>query len=130
MLLDSLDGMNALHAHLQRFVGSDEPALSLAADRSGSAVPYSELLVGLHIRIRRGQSSYGLASSGVSLDRESRVRHVSFFHFDKSEEGAHHHPELNVPEYIAKDSMTLIIEVDSGWIEELAVEAESQNRPR
>jgi hypothetical protein len=54
MLLDSLDGMGALHERLQRFAGSDEPALSLAADQSGTPAPYAELLAGLKIRKSAG----------------------------------------------------------------------------
>ena len=122
MLLDSLDGMTALHGQLQRFVGSDEPALSLAADQSGTPAPYAELLAGLQIRKSDGPINLQLTEQrwlSLTGSKESLSRYVSFFQFDETEEGAHHHPEhVNVPGHIAQGSMSLIIEVDSDWAPE------------
>jgi len=122
MLLDSLDGMNVLHEQLERFVGSEEAVLSLAADQSGVSAPYSELLAGLQIRKSEGQAYLQLTEQRWLLltgSKENLSRYVSFFHFDQDEEGAHHHPEhVSVSGYIAQGSMSLIIEVDSDWVSE------------
>lgn len=123
MLLDSLTGINALHERLRRFVTSDETALSLTADRAGSPAPYSELLNGLRIekrdeavRLCLTQDRWlQLTGSPVNLER-----YIGFFRFDDDEEGAHHHPEhVSVAGYIDPGTMSLIIEVDTDWIEEI-----------
>jgi hypothetical protein len=95
---------------------------TLAADQSGTAAPYSELLAGLQIQKSEGPIHLQLTEQrwlALTGSQENLSRYVSFFHFDESEEGAHHHPEHeDVPAYIAQDSMSLIIEVDSDWVQE------------
>jgi hypothetical protein len=96
MLLDSLDAMNTLHERLQRFVRSDETVLALAADQSGTTAPYSELLAGLQILKSEGPIHLRLTEQrwlSLAGSEENLSRYVSFFHFDESEEGSHHHPE-------------------------------------
>src|SRR5262245_28215770 len=106
MLLDSLVGMNALHEQLLRFVVSDQTVLALAADLSGIPAPYSELLAGLRIRKSEGPIHLRLTEDrwlSLTGSKENLSRYASFFEFDESEEGAHHHPEhVNVSGYITQ----------------------------
>jgi len=53
-----------------------------------------------------------------------RLQEFEFFHFDDDEEGAHHHPEhVSAAGYLIPESMSLIIEVDSDWVEEIRAES-------
>lgn len=126
MLLDSLAGMNALHEQLRRFVESDETVLTLPADHAGPAAPYSQLLVGLQIRKTMGPISLELTKQrwlSLSGSTENLARYVAHFQFDDSEEGAHHHPENEqIDGYLTPGTMSLIIEVDSNWTEEISAE--------
>jgi hypothetical protein len=126
MLLDSLAGMKTLHEQLVRFIESDETVLTLAADHSGLPRPYSRLLLGFQIRKAVGPIRLELTPQrwlSLSGSKENLARYVAFFQFDDSEEGAHHHPEhVHIDGYLAPGSMSLIIEVDSNWIEEVGAE--------
>jgi len=123
MLLDSLVAMNALHDRLRGFVASTQTVLALPADQSGTAAPYAELLAGIELRKGDGPLDLRLTPQrwlSLSGSQENLARYVEFFRFDDDEEGAHHHPEhANSAGYIAPGTMSLIIEVDSSWVEEM-----------
>jgi hypothetical protein len=72
---------------------------------------------GLQIRKSEGPIRLQLTEQHwlvLTGSKENLSRYVSFFHFDESEEGAHHHPEHeNVSAYTAQGSMSLVIEVES-----------------
>lgn len=127
MLLDSLAGMNALHDRLQEFVLSNSSELALPADRSGTSAPYSELLGGLEIRKTKAALFLSLTPHRWLLltgSPQNLTRYISFFRFDEDEEGAHHHPEhVNEAGYMRSGTMSLIIEVDSSWMDELRAES-------
>jgi len=123
MLLDSLVGMNALHNQLREFVLSNSTQLAVAADQSGAAAPYRELLGGLEIRKTEAPLFLSLTPNRWLLltgSQQHLTRYVSFFRFDEDEEGAHHHPEyVQEAEHMTTGTMSLVIEVDSHWIDEL-----------
>jgi hypothetical protein len=127
MLLDSLAGMNALHNQLQEFVLSNSSQLAVPADQSGAPAPYRELLGGLEIRKTEAPLFLSLTPNRWLLltgSQQHLTRYVSFFRFDEDEEGAHHHPEhVREAEYMSSGTMSLIIEVDSNWIDELRAES-------
>jgi hypothetical protein len=48
------------------------------------------------------------------------MRYINYFKFKENEEGNHHHPEYEkVAGYMAKRTMSLIIEVDTERIEDI-----------
>jgi len=121
MLLDSFKGMNATHDKLQQFLSSPSTSIYLEASRRGGPEPYDELLAG--IEIYKGDGPINLSLTGErrlhlvgSLDNLSR--YFSFFIFPEDEQDNHHHPEyVRVANYIAKGTMSLIIETDSDYEE-------------
>jgi hypothetical protein len=122
MVLDSVDGLNALHKTLVAFLSSPERVIRLDADRSGSAKPYDELLAGLEF-----EKSEGPIHVSFTADRWLRAEggkdnlsvYVEFFAFADDEDGNHHHPEYVMKEdYIHPGTMSVIIEADSDWVEE------------
>jgi len=45
---------------------------------------------------------------------------ISLFEFESDEEGTHHHPEyIHKNNYLSADTLCLIIEVDSEWVEDV-----------
>jgi len=121
VLLDSLKGMNAIYDKLQRFLSSPDPSLYLEAKCSGGPEGYDELLAGLEIQKGDGPINLSLTS-----DRRLHLigspgnlsRYFSFFKFREDEQDNHHHPEyVRIANYIAKGTMSLIIETDSDYEE-------------
>jgi hypothetical protein len=130
MLLDSLSGMTATHESLVSFLRSEQTSIFLAADTSGSAEPYSHLLKGLHI-IKSNDPICLTLADDQRLRLEGSVDnlrlYVKYFKFTEKEdeEGRHHHPEYVLENgepkkgYLSPKTMSLIIEVDTEYINEL-----------
>jgi hypothetical protein len=117
MIFDSISGLNRVHAELTRFLASAERSIRLAADSSGSAGPYDELLGGLEI-----EKTVGPIYVSLATDRWLRIEggqsnlevYAEFFSFRDDEEGNHHHPEhVFRPDYIKRGTLSVIIEADS-----------------
>ena len=127
MILDSLGGMNAVHARLRKFLSSNESRIVFEADCSGSPKPYSGFLGALVFEIGAGPIVVSISEANrlrVSGSRENLAIYAEHFAFRESEEGSHHHPEsLNRPEYVAANSLSTIIEVDTDRIRELEGES-------
>jgi len=121
VLLDSLQAMNALYQRLEAFLSSGEQHIRLEADRWGSPDPYDEFLGGLEMQKGEGALMVSMMPSRwlhIMGAVHNLKRYVSHFHFD--EDNIHHHPENVSPDgYIQPGSLSLIIEVCSGWIEDL-----------
>ena len=123
MLLDSLEGMQALHAALQRFLASGAGSVRLDAEQWGGSEPHDELLPGLEVEKGQGPVLLSMTPAKwlhLTGSPENLERYVSHFRFGEDEEGNHHHPE-HVPDegYISPISMSIILEVSSDWIQEL-----------
>lgn len=122
MLLDSLKGMRASYEHLIAFLQSAEWATTLEADCTGTAEPYDGLLVGLIVEKANGPIKLSITPNkwlNLSGSVENLTHYISHFEFNDDEEGEHHHPEhMNVKNYISSDSLGLIIEVDTDFIEQ------------
>ena len=125
MVLDSIAGFNEIHARLSEFLQSDQRLIRLSADVSGSAEPYDELLPALEI-----EKTEGPVYVYLSTERALRITggvenlriYADFFRFRDDEEGAHHHPEyVKRPGYIKPGTLSVIIEADTAYIEELRV---------
>lgn len=128
MLLDSLLGMNALHDKLETFLRSRDDVIDILADTNGSPEPYETLLYGLRVIksdgpiLLRLDDQKMLVFSGSS---ENLLLYISYFRFENDEEGNHHHPkyvwdvERRQPKqgYLSANTLSLIIEVDSEWLE-------------
>ena len=121
LLLDSLAGMNALHARLERFLETCSIRLRLEADQTGTAEPHDELLPGLEIMKTEGpvelmmtpENWLKLTGSPLNLKR-----YVSHFRFEQDED--YHHPDhCGGRDYLSPVSMTMTVEVSSRWIEDL-----------
>jgi hypothetical protein len=131
MLVDSLTGMNETHNRLQDFLLWEQKSTYLPADCSGSAEPYQELLHGFEIVKSEGPLKLSITNQRNLLLAGS-VKNLLYcmrhFKFDAGEEGEHHHPEYvlvngePLPGYIAPGTLSLIIEVDSEWIESMQEE--------
>ena len=123
MLLDSLAGMNSIYERLKLFLASAEKVIEIASSPGGKPDPYEELLCG--IRVEKGEGPLNLSltnnrwlhliGSSGNLDR-----YIKYFKFREDEGGNHHHPEyIAVEGYIARGTMSLIIEMDTERIEEI-----------
>jgi len=121
MLLDSLEGMNALHAQMRNFLASESQSIRLDAEQWGSAEPHDELLPGLEIIKGDGPLLLTMTPEKWLTLRGSRTnleRYVSHFHFDKDDEN--HCPDRPpAGDYISPVSMSMMVEVCSDWIREL-----------
>jgi hypothetical protein len=117
MLLESLEGMNSLHEKLIAFLASSENSIALPASSLGSPEPYQELLGGLEVLKGEGPLSLSLTPKRwlrLAGAPQHLAHYLSFFHFEESEEGCHHHREyVEVEGYIAQGSISLLLEVDS-----------------
>ena len=120
MILDSIKGINVIHDELQEFLSSDAKSIYFEANLTGGPEMYAELLVGLEIQKGTGPINLSLTSDRRLLlvgSTENLLRYITFFKFSEDKEGQHHHPEyVRVADYIAKGSMSLIIETDSDYI--------------
>jgi hypothetical protein len=127
MVLDSLRGMNATHERLRQFLISNERSIAFKCECSGSPAPYSEFLGALNVEVREGPivvSIAGANSLQIEGSRENLAIYASHFAFRESEEGAHHHPEyLDRSGYVAPNSLSIIIEVNTDHVEELEGES-------
>ncbi|HLW74514.1 MAG TPA: hypothetical protein VKT74_05550 [Gammaproteobacteria bacterium] len=130
MLLDSLEGMNALHACLQRFLASGAGVIRLDAELWGGSEPHDELLPGLEVEKGEGPVLLSMTPAKwlhLTGSPENLRRYVSHFHFGKEGEGEHHHPEHVSDEgCVSPISMSIILEVSSAWIRELKAKRHSQ----
>jgi hypothetical protein len=120
-LLDSFQGMNALHGRLKAFLSSGEESVRLEAEEWGDSAHYQELLGGLEIHKGDGPITLTLTPLRWLLltgSPKNLQRYIGRFHFETDED--HHHPEYTQDEgYMSKDSMSLIIEVNSDWISDI-----------
>jgi hypothetical protein len=123
MLLDSLDGMNALYARLEQFLASGDASLRLEADQWGTPEPHDELLEGLEVTKGEGPTLLSMTPAKwlqLTGSPDNLRRYVSHFRFGDDEEGKHHHPDHMQGEgYVSPISMSMILEVSSEWIQEL-----------
>ena len=127
MILDSIMGLNELHARLQSFLESEQRSIRLSADVSGSAEPYEELLSALEIEKTEGPIFAFLSSDRalkITGGVENLVVYAEAFRFRNDEEGSHHHPEyVKRTGYIKPGTLSVIIEADSEYIAELRDES-------
>jgi len=130
MLLDSMDRMNALHARLEDFLTSYARLIRFEADRWGTPVPYDLLLAGLEVHKGQGPALLSVTDSGwlqLAGSAHNLRRYVSNFSFEQDD--CYHYPENPVlDEYIARDSLGLIVEVCSEWVQELEASRLSEHR--
>lgn len=123
VILDSVSGLNDLHARLRSFLVSDQRTVRLAAVTSGSPEPYDELLPTLEVEKTEGPIHASISAERVlriAGDPENLAVYVEHFRFRDDEDGAHHHPEHVRREcYIEKGSMSVIIEAGTVHIEDL-----------
>ena len=121
MLLDSQKGMTAIYDKLQSFLLSPSTSFYLEASQLGGPEPYDELLIGLQIQKSDGPINLSLTSNRrlhLVGSPENLARYFSYFEFGEDEQDEHHHPEhVKVANYIAKGTMSLIIETDSDYEE-------------
>lgn len=121
MLLDSLKGMNAIHGKLEDFLSSSSKSVYIEASQHGGPEPYDELLLGLEIHKGDGPINLSLSSERrlhLVGSPDNLSRHFSFFRFKEDELDTHHHPEyVRIANYMAKGTMSLIIETDSDYEE-------------
>ncbi|MGE5625567.1 MAG: hypothetical protein ACM3ZT_08475 [Bacillota bacterium] len=119
LLLDSLEGMNALHARLEWFLKTCSIRILLEADQSGTAEPHDELLLGLEIVKTEGPVELTMTpGKWLKLTGSPRnlKRYVSHFHFDRDED--HHHPDhCGDRDYLSPISMSMMVEVSTSWME-------------
>jgi hypothetical protein len=127
MVLDSLHGMDAVHARLRHFLASGECAVLIEAQCSGSSAPYDEFLCALAFEVSDGPISVSISPERrlkIHGSRENLATYASYFHFGEFEEGATHNPELsNRPGYMSPDSLWINIEVDTLHIREMEGES-------
>ena len=123
MLLDSMKGMRAVYDHLRDFLASPEWATTLEADCTGSPQPYSELLAGLIVEKAKGPIRLTITPNRwlcLSGSPEYLRSYIDDFEFQDNEEGEHHHPGNGAAkDYMAHDSIGLIIEIRTDVIEQL-----------
>ena len=127
MILDSIAGLNQVHARLTDFLESDQRVIRLSADVSGSAAPSQELLPALEVEKTDGPVYVSLSSERalkITGATENLKIYVTHFRFRADEEGSHHHPEhVRRAGYIKPGTLSLIIEADTAYIEELRGES-------
>lgn len=127
LLVDSLIGMKALHARLERFLETCSIRIRLEADQSGTAEPHDELLPGLEIVKTEGPIELIMtAEKWLKLTGSPRnlKRYVSHFRFDRDED--YRHPDhCGGRDYLSPISMTMMVEVSTRWIEGLRASAAS-----
>ena len=127
MVLDSVAGLNEIHVRLTEFLGSDQRLIRLSADVSGSAGPYDELLPALEVEKTEGPIYVSIATDRalkISGGVENLKVYATCFRFRHDEDGGHHHPEhLNRPGHIKPGTLSVIIEADTTYIEELRGES-------
>ena len=121
MLLDSLEGMNALHLSLEKFLDSQEQSLRLEAEQWGTSEPHDELLPGLEIVKGEGPLQLIMTPEKwlkLTGSLPNLKRYVSHFHFDRDDE--HHCPDrCEGRDYFSPASMSMVVEVCSDWIRQL-----------
>jgi len=121
VLLDSLKGMNTIHDKLQGFLSSPSKSIYIEASQRSGPEPYDELLAGLEIHRSDGPINLSLAGNRrlhLIGSRDNLSRYFNFFKFREDEQDTHHHPEyVRVDNYIAKETMSLIVETDSDYEE-------------
>lgn len=122
MILDSLSGHNAIYSELSSFLSSNEEHIVLQADTSGSSEPYSILLEGLAINKNKNPVLVTVENNQlcISGSKDNLNTYISHFRFSNNEEGCHHHPEYtNKANYLSLESLSVIIEADSEYINAL-----------
>jgi hypothetical protein len=123
MLLDSMKGMRANYEHLQAFLLSTDLIATLKADCSGEPKPYNEFLKGLVVEKTNGPIILSVLPNkwlNLSGSVKNMSRYINYFQFRDDEEGEHHHPEhVSLRNYISHDSLNLILEVDTDYIEQI-----------
>ena len=130
MLCDSAQGMASLHKALRTFLASSAVEFEATAKTDGTASPYERFLAGLRVRKSEGPITLSKAhGQGEWLvlegSQENLERYASYFHFPQDTEDGHHHPETcDVPGYMSKTSLNLIIEVDSTFDGEMSDRAD------
>lgn len=119
MLLDSQKGMNAIHDRLQNFLFSSSNSVYIEASQRGGPEQYDELLAGLEIHKSDGPINLSLTSERrlhLVGSPDNLSRYFSFFRFKEDEQDTHHHPEhVRIADFMAKGTMSLIIETDSDY---------------
>jgi hypothetical protein len=123
ILLDSLRAMQSLYRRLDAFLGSAETGIRLEAEQWGDPEPYEEFLGGLEILKGEGPVTLSLTPDRW-LELKGALpnlkRYLSHFRFE--EDNTHHDPaQINLDGYIQPGSLNLLIEVCSGWIEDMKV---------
>lgn len=115
-VVDSVSGLNRVHATLEVFLGSSDVELRISAERAIDPRTGWKSLSGLSfiktpgpIHVTFGDDDY----VQIAGSPENLQTYVSFFEFsDECLPGAHHHPEYVDREgYISDGSMYLTIEV-------------------
>jgi hypothetical protein len=129
MILDSLEGMNALHGQLLAFLESDGTSLRMTANTTGPAAPYDELLPVLEF-VKIGTSIHVFIAPDRTLTISGGVDNLKVyaraFRFSDGEETGHHHPEyVDRKGYISPGSLSVVVEVDSTYIADLKDESRS-----
>lgn len=121
MLLDSLDGMNALHARLEDFLASFRSEIRLEAEQWGTSDPHDELLAGLEIKKAEGPVMLSLGEDkwlSLTGSVDNLRRYISHFRFERDDD--HHHPEhVPIDDYMSRISMSMSLDVCTDWIQEL-----------
>lgn len=123
MILDSISGLNDVHARLRSFLASAQCAIRLPADVSGSPDPHDELLPALEVEKTEGPIHVSISAERtlrITGAAENLVVYAEHFYFRANEDGVHHHPEHVMREgYIKKGTLSVIIEADTTYIEDL-----------
>jgi hypothetical protein len=122
MILDSVQGLNTIHASLCSFLASNDQAIRFPADVSGSPAPYDELLPALEV-----EKTEGPIYASILADRTLKIVggaenlgiYVGFFQFEEADDGRHHHPEhVARARYIRRGTLSVIIEADNDYFNE------------
>jgi len=127
MILDSVAELNMLHEKLQGFLSSSEESVRLLADTSGSAAPYHEFLAGLEVEKSDGPIYVSLTPDRwlrIEGGRDNLEVYVRFFAFGAGDDHQHHHPEQVFRSgYVKPGTLSVIIEADNEYVEELRRES-------
>ena len=113
--------LNSLHACFSEFLASTDTTISVPAEVTLSPKPYQQFLPGLRLKKTKGAVCLCFAEDGwleLSGSVLNLSKYVSHFRFEPSEKDAHHHPDN--ANYMAANSLRLIIEADATWGEENA----------
>lgn len=116
MLLDTGAGLNALYEQLNLFLSSALKDAVFPADITLNPAPYQEFLNGIRIFKTQGLVMLKLSSDHwleLSGAENNLVQYIANFYFKHPNIDNHHHPDN--ADYMAKDSMRIIIESDSSW---------------